>query len=215
MNLCSRSLTTSINTNTINTKESVMNKLRNLLAIALLSCTGGAFASDNTLQVVITVSIATVNEIEWVFGSDQTAKDGDRTWALSNVNLNTAYLSAADGAMSEIPAGGAAAIAAGSRGVGLDIQNKSVTPISLAIVATTTTWTLAAAPAAVNEYKLEASINNAGAYLAPLVEATPATLANPVAGSAIQTFDLRFTTPATVSTVTAGVCTVTITSTLL
>jgi hypothetical protein len=75
---------------------------------------------------------------------------------------------------------------------------------------------LVAVPAAVNQYKLEPSINDAVGYLAALIDAAAAvTLVNPVAGSATQTFDLQLTTPTTVSGAAAGTCTVTITSTLL
>jgi hypothetical protein len=189
---------------TSNAKESIMKNIRSLFVIAFLLCSGGAFASDNTLQVVISVTIATVNEIEWAAGTN---KDNNRNWTLSSVALNTPYVSATDGTMTE-SGGGAVAV----RATALDVKNRNVTPISLTITATTAVWSLAAAVGTVDQFKLEASLNRGGVYLA---QPFSGTVVASVAGLATQTLDLQLTTPVTVTTSAAGTCTVTITSAVL
>ncbi len=179
-----------------------------LSLLTLTLCLNGIVsASDSTLVVNISITMAQVNEIEWSTGTAQSDKDGNRSWTLTNCALNTAYISDTDGTMKE-----ASTTTITGTDV-LDIKNRSTTPVSLAIQAVSTTWAIAANTGA-DAYKLEFSNNGQSSWTA-LAENSAATLKDPVAGSATQTFDLRLTTPLTVTSgTTPATCAVTITSTL-
>ena len=163
-----------------------------IVAMVAFSTKADAAVVNDSLVININVQISHNLEIQWDNGGAPAADFAARNWNLgtaATVNLNTAY-----DTQTHDP-------------IDLDIRNDTNNvPVQLDLNITdgAANWDHALATGAQNEYVLEYSVNDAVSWNATTVGSASADIISPLVQNDVVNFELRLTTPSSISTGNSG-----------